>query len=57
LLLIGYLCELLNIKIRLPKINTRNYLLLDPTMPEKDTKNVRWRLIINLDEKMLEELE
>jgi len=39
------------------KINTRNYLLLDPTMPEKDTKNVRWKLIINLDDKMLGELE
>ena len=54
---LGYLCELLNIKISLPKINTRNYLLLDPTMPEKDTKNARWRLIINLDDKMLGELE
>ena len=54
---LGYLCELLNVKIKLPKLNTRNYLLLDPTMPEKDTKNARWRLIINLDEKVLEELE
>lgn len=54
---LGYLCELLNIKISLPKINTRNYLLLDPTMPEKNTKNARWRLIINLDDKMLGELE
>jgi len=26
-------------------------------MPEKDTKNARWRLIINLDEKTLGELE
>ncbi|PKP58376.1 hypothetical protein CVT91_08665 [Candidatus Atribacteria bacterium HGW-Atribacteria-1] len=54
---LGYLCELLNIKINLPKLNTRNYLLFDPTMPEKDTKNARWRLIINLDEKVLGELE
>ncbi len=54
---LGYLCELLNIKIKLPKINTRNYLLLDPTIPEKDTKNARWRLIINLDDKMLGDLE
>jgi len=54
---LGYLCELLNIKIKLPKLNTRNYLLLDPTMPEKDTKNARWRLIINLNEKVLGELE
>jgi len=54
---LGYLCELLNIKIKLPKLNTRNYLLLDPTMPEKDTKNARWRLLINLDDKILGELE
>ena len=54
---LGYLCELLNIKIKLPKLNIRNYLLLDPTMPEKDTKNARWRLLINLDEKILGELE
>jgi len=57
LLLIGYLFEQLNIKISRPKINIRNYLLLDPTMPEKDTKNARWRLIINLDDKMLGELK
>jgi len=54
---LGYLCELLSIKINLPKLNTRNYLLLDPTMPKKSTKNARWRLIINLDDKMLGELE
>jgi len=54
---LGYLCEQLNIKIDLPKINVRNYLLLDPTMPEKDTKNARWRLIINLDKKIIGELE
>jgi len=54
---LGYLCELLDLKINLPKINTRNYLLLDPTMPGKDTKNARWRLIINLDDKILGELE
>ena len=50
---LGYLCELLNIKIKLPKRNTRNYLLLDPTMPEKGPKSAKWRLIINLDEKEL----
>ena len=54
---LGYLCELLNIKINLPKLNTRNYLLLDPTMPEKGSKSAKWRLIINLDEKVLGELE
>jgi len=54
---LGYLCELLNKKIKLPKLNTRNYLLLDPTMPEKGPKSAKWRLIINLDEKILGELE
>jgi len=54
---LGYLCELLNIKIKLPKLNTRNYLLLDPTMPEKGPKSAKWRLIINLDEKILGEIE
>jgi predicted transcriptional regulator of viral defense system len=54
---LGYLCELLNIKIKLPKLDTRNYLLLDPTMPEKGPKSAKWRLIINLDEKVLGELE
>ncbi|GAG57809.1 unnamed protein product, partial [marine sediment metagenome] len=54
---LGYLCELLSIKIKLPKLNTRNYLLLDPTMPEKGPKSAKWRLIINLDEKVLGELE
>ncbi len=54
---LGYLCELLNIKIKLPKLNIRNYLLLDPTMPEKGSKSAKWRLIINLDEKVLGELE
>ncbi|GAH37375.1 unnamed protein product, partial [marine sediment metagenome] len=34
-----------------------NYLLLDPTMPKKGSKSAKWRLIINLDEKVLGELE
>jgi predicted transcriptional regulator of viral defense system len=54
---LGYLCEFLNIKINLPKLDTRNYLLLDPTMPEKGLKSAKWRLILNLDEKALGELE
>jgi len=54
---LGYLCELLNIKIKLPKLNTRNYLLLDPTIPEKGPKSAKWRLIVNLDEKILGEFE
>jgi predicted transcriptional regulator of viral defense system len=54
---LGYLCEFLNIKIKFPKLDTRNYLLLDPTMPEKGPKSAKWRLIINLDEKILGGLE
>ena len=54
---LGYLCEFLNMPINLVAINTRNYLLLDPTMPEEGPKSAKWRLIINLDEKILGELE
>jgi predicted transcriptional regulator of viral defense system len=54
---LGYLCELLNLKIKLPKLNTRNYLFLDPTMPDKGPKSAKWRLIVNLDDKILGELE
>ena len=50
---LGYLYNLLGTDIDAPPIETRNYLLLDPTMPHKGTKDARWRLIINLDEKML----
>jgi len=41
----------------LPHIKTRNYLLLDPSMPRKGEKNAKWRLIINLDKDILGELE
>ena len=54
---LGYLCELYNIDIKIPKIDTRNYLYLDPTMSHNGIKNSKWRLIINLDEKILGELE
>ncbi|MEA2034765.1 MAG: type IV toxin-antitoxin system AbiEi family antitoxin domain-containing protein [Euryarchaeota archaeon] len=54
---LGYLCDILDIEITLPKIETRNYLYLDPTMPKKGLKNARWKLMINLDEKTLGVLE
>ena len=54
---LGYLCDLLRIDILLPEIETRNYLYLDLTMPQKGVKNAKWRLIINLDEKVLGALE
>ena len=46
---LGYLCEVLGLKIDLPKINVKNYLLFDPTMPKKGKVNSRWRLIVNLN--------
>ncbi len=54
---LGYLCDLFAIAIALPEIKTRNYLLLDPTMTRKGPKNAKWRLIINLDEKLMGDLE
>jgi len=54
---LGYLCDLLRIDISLPEIYTRNYLYLDPTMPQKGFKNAKWRLVVNLDEKVLGALE
>ena len=53
----GYLSDLFAIDIGIPEIKTRNYLLLDPTMPHKGPKNAKWRLIINLDEKIMGVLE
>jgi predicted transcriptional regulator of viral defense system len=38
-------------------IETRNYLLLDPTMPHKGKKEAKWRVIVNLDERILGKLE
>jgi predicted transcriptional regulator of viral defense system len=35
---LGYLCDLFAIDIGIPKIKTRNYLLLDPTMSHKGQK-------------------
>lgn len=54
---LGYLCDLLGITISIPEVNTRNYLYLDPTMPHKGEKNAKWRLIVNIDESVLGELE
>jgi len=51
---LGYLCDIIGIKINLPAIKTRNYLYLDPTMPKKGYTNAKWRLIINVN---LEEVE
>ena len=50
---LGHLCDLLQIDISLPEIDTRNYICFDPTMPHRGPKNAKWRLIINLDGKIL----
>ena len=44
---LGYICEFLQIPIVLPKIKTRNYLKLDPILPETNKLNTKWHLIIN----------
>ena len=54
---LGFLCDLLGVKVSLPQIETRNYLYLDPTMPKRGDKNAKWRLIVNLDKKILGGLE
>ena len=54
---LGFLSDFLGIKIDLPEIKTRNYLLLDPTMPKKGKKNAKWRLIINISEAALRQIE
>ena len=46
---LGYLCDRLGLDIDLPPVKTRNYLLLDPTIPKKGSKNAKWKLVINLD--------
>lgn len=54
---LGFLCNFLKIDINLPRVETRNYLYLDPTMPKNGIKDAKWRLIVNLDEKILGVLE
>lgn len=44
---LGYICDFLQIPIRLPEIKTRNYLKLDPILPETNELNAKWHLIIN----------
>jgi len=54
---LGYLSDIMGIDLQLPRIEARNYLYLDPTMPKKGARNAKWRLIVNLDDKILGELE
>jgi len=54
---LGYLCERLSLDINVPRIKTRSYLYLDPAMPHRGSTISKWRLIINLNDKILENLE
>lgn len=54
---LGYLCDILDIDVQIPKPEVRNYLYLDPTMPHKGKRIAKWRLIDNLGKNMLGELE
>ena len=44
---LGYLSERMGIPLNLPLPTSRNYLLLDPTMPRQGENDPRWRLVIN----------
>jgi predicted transcriptional regulator of viral defense system len=44
---LGYICDFLKIPINLPEIKTRNYLKLDPILPDSNKLNAKWNLIIN----------
>jgi len=54
---LGYLCDLLEIDIVLPDLDTKNFLYLDPGMPKEGERSSKWGLVINLDDKVLGELE
>ncbi|MCK5309594.1 MAG: hypothetical protein KAJ33_06345 [Thermoplasmata archaeon] len=56
---LGFLSDYYGLELKLPNINKniRNYLLLDPTMPDEGKKNSKWRLTINLNEYDLENVE
>lgn len=55
---LGFLSDYYGLDIEVPhlKKDIRNYLLLDPIMPEQGKKNSKWRLKINLTETDLEEV-
>ena len=55
---LGYLCDKIGIPIDIPA----TYLatgtpLLDPSIGKKGTTNQKWKILVNMDEKMLGELE
>jgi len=54
---LGFITEFLKLDISIPRINTKNYLYLDPTLPHVGEKVARWRLINNMKPLMGDELE
>ncbi|GAB6101015.1 type IV toxin-antitoxin system AbiEi family antitoxin domain-containing protein [Thermococcus atlanticus] len=51
---LGYLCDYSGVDIDLPKPKTRNYILLDPTMPREGHVDSKWKVIINVELEGLE---
>ncbi len=51
---LGYLCDYFGVDIDLPKPKTRNYILLDPTMPREGHVDSKWKVIINVELEGLE---
>ncbi|MBO8175045.1 MAG: type IV toxin-antitoxin system AbiEi family antitoxin domain-containing protein [Thermococcus sp.] len=51
---LGYLCDYFGVNIDLPKPKTRNYILLDPTMPREGNVDSKWRVIVNVELEGLE---
>ena len=46
---LGYLSEQVGIALDLPRPTSRNYPLLDPTMPHQGENDPKWRLIVNTE--------
>ncbi len=55
---LGFLNDYYGLDIEVPPLDNsiRNYLILDTVMPEEGHKNSKWRLIINMRERDLEEV-
>jgi len=51
---LGYLCDYFGVDIGLPKLKTRNYILLDPTMPREGHVDSKWKIIVNVELEGLE---
>ncbi len=56
---LGFICDYYDIDIDLPPIkkDIRNYLILDPGLPKEGERSSKWRLIVNLDDDVLENIE